>query len=171
MPLGPILERDTVAFMKSPTSSRLAIVMCWAAGLSALLAAIGALLPWSTVDGPFSDFYVEASNDRPEITVLVSAAIGALSAAGFAQWRQRKIGALGLLAGLMITLVGAINLASGGGDVPDFMDTSLEPGLYMVLIGGVLLAVSAGYLTFKRQSSKSVAESDEPLISGDDIDG
>ena len=92
--------------------------------------------------------------------MLVAAAIGALSAAGFAQWRKRKIGALGFLAGLTITFVGAINLANGGIDAPDFMDTSPEPGLYMVLIAGVLLAVSAGYLTFKRQSSKSVAESD-----------
>lgn len=157
--------------MERPANSRLAIVMCWAAGLSALLAAIGALLPWATVGGPFSDFFVETSNDRPENTVLVSAAVGALSAAGFAQWRQRKIGALGLLAGLLITSIGAVNLANGGIDAPDFMDTSPEPGLYMVLIGGALLAVFAGYLTFKRQSSKSVAESDEHLVSGDDIDG
>lgn len=158
--------------MERPANSRLAIVMCWAAGLSALLAAIGALLPWETLDGPFSDFYyVETSNDTPVITVLVSAAVGALSAAGFAQWRQRKIGALGLLAGLVITSVGAINLANGGIDAPDFMDASPEPGLYMVLIAGALMAVSAGYLTFKRRSSKSVAESDEYLVSGDDIDG
>ena len=156
--------------MERPANSRLAIVMCWAAGLSALLAAIGALLPWATVSGPFSDFFVEES-DTPETTVLVSAAIGALSAAGFAQWRLRRIGVLGLLAGLMITYVGAFNLANGGIDAPDFMDTSPEPGLYMVLIGGALLAVSAGYLTFKRRSSKSAAEGDEPLISGDDIDG
>lgn len=157
--------------MERPANSRLAIVMCWAAGLSALLAAIGALLPWATVSGPFSDIYYVEESNRPETTVLVSAAIGALSAAGFAQWRKRKIGALGLLAGLAITSVGAINLANGGIDAPDFMDTSPEPGLYIVLIGGALLAVSAGYLTFKRQSSKSVAESDEYLISGDDIDG
>ncbi|MDE0237390.1 MAG: hypothetical protein OXN95_09225 [bacterium] len=156
--------------MERPANSRLAIVMCWAAGLSALLAAIGALLPWETIEGPFADFYYVEANDTPVITVLVSAAIGALSAAGFAQWRQRKIGALGLLAGLVITLVGAINLANGEIDAPDFMDTSPEAGLFMVLIAGALLAVSAGYLTFKRQSSKSVAESDEHLVSGDDID-
>ena len=157
--------------MERPANSRLAIVMCWAAGLSALIAAIGALLPWETVEGPFADFYVESSNDRPVITVLVSAAVGALSAAGFAQWKLRKIGALGLLAGLVITLVGVVNLASDGIDAPDFMDTSPEPGLFMVLIAGALLAVSAGYLTFKRQPGKSVAESDEHLVNGDDIDG
>lgn len=156
--------------MELPKNSHLAIVMCWVAGLSALLAAIGALLPWATVSGPFANFYLEDS-DAPENTVLVSAAIGALSAAGFAQWRQRKIGALGLLAGLVITSVGAINLAHGGTDAPDFMDTSPEAGLYMVAIAGALLAISAGYLTFKRQSSSSVAESDEHLVSGDGIDG
>ena len=157
--------------MERPANSRLAIVMCWAAGLSALIAAIGALLPWATVSGPFSDFYYVEESDTPETMVLVSAAVGALSAAGFAQWRLRRIGVLGLLAGLVITSVGAINLANGGIDAPDFMDTSPEPGLYMVLIGGALLAVSAGYLTFKRRSSKSAAEGDEPLISGDDVDG
>ena len=142
--------------MGSPANNRLTVVMCWAAGLSALLAAIGALLPWSTIDGPFSDFYVEESK-TPEITVLVCAAIGALSAAGFAQWRQRKIGALGLLAGLVVTLVGAINLANGGVDAPDFMDASPEGGLYLVLIAGALLAVSAGYLTFKKQQHPSTS--------------
>lgn len=134
------------------------IVMCWAAGLSALLAAIGALLPWATVDGPFSDFYVEDSN-TPETTVLVCAAIGALSAAGFAQWRKRRIGALGLLAGLVITIVGVINLAHGGVDAPDFMDTSPEVGLYFVVVAGALLVVSAGYLTFKRQQRSSTSNS------------
>lgn len=149
-------------------NNRLAIAMCWAAGLSALLAGIGALLPWATVEGPFSDFVVDDSG-TPETTVLVSAALGALSAAGFAQWRKRKVGALGFLAGLVITLVGAINLANGGIDAPDFMDTTPQVGLYMVLIAGVLLVVSAGYLTFKRPSSKSVAEGDG--CSGDMIDG
>ena len=151
-------------------NNRLAIAMCWVAGLSALLAGIGALLPWATVEGPFADFLVDDSN-TPTTTVLVSAAIGALSAAGFAQWRKRLIGALGLLAGLAITLVGAINMASGGIDAPDFVDTSREPGLYMVLIAGVLLVVSAGYLTFKRPSSKSVAESDDYFVDGDGSDG
>lgn len=149
---------------------RLAIAMCWVAGLSALLAGIGALLPWATVEGPFADFVIDDSG-RPETTVLVCAAVGALSAAGFAQWRKRMIGALGLLAGLVITSVGAINLANDGIDVPDFMDASPEPGLYMVLVAGVLLAVSAGYLTFKRPSSKSVAESDEYFVDGDGSDG
>lgn len=157
--------------MGSSTNSRLAVVMCWAAGLSALVAAIGALLPWATVEGPFSDVYFVGEPDTPETTVLVCAAIGALSAAGFAQWRKRKIGALGLLAGLVITLVGAINLANGGIDAPDFMDTSPEPGLFLVLVAGVLLAVSGGYLTFKRQSSESVAESDEYFVAGEGWDG
>ena len=136
--------------------SRFPVVMCWAAGLSALLAAIGALLPWATVEGPFSDFFFEES-DAPETTVLVCAGIAALSAAGFAQWRKRGIGALGLLAGLVITLVGAINLANGGIDAPDFMDTSPEAGLYIVVIAGALLVVSMGFLTFMRQSSETVA--------------
>ncbi len=144
--------------------------MCWLAGLSALLAAIGALLPWATVEGPISDFFVEDS-DTPETTVLVGAAVGAVSAAAFAQWRKRMIAALGLLAGLVITLVGAINLAEGGVDAPDFMDTSPEPGLYMVVVGGAVLAVSSGYLTIKRQSSKPVGEGGEHLIGGEGSDG
>lgn len=156
--------------MEPSVNSPLAVVMCWAAGLSALVAAIGALLPWATVEGPISDFFVEES-DTPETTVLVCAVIGALSAAGFAQWRKRRIGALGLLAGLVITLVGAINLANDGIDAPDFMDASPEPGLYMVLVAGALLAVSAGYLTFNRQSSRSVAEGDEFFVGGESSDG
>lgn len=156
--------------MTTPVNSRLAIAMCWAAGLSALVAAIGALLPWATVSGPMSDFFVAESN-TPETTVLVCAAIGAVSAAGFAQWKKRIVAALGLLAGLVSTLVGAINLANGGVDAPDFMTASPEPGLYMVLVAGALLAVSAGYLTVKRQSSKPVAESDEHLVVGDGTDG
>lgn len=152
-------------------NNRLVITMCWVAGLSALLAGIGALLPWATVEGPFADFVVDES-DTPKTTVMVSAAIGALSAAGFAQWRRRLIGALGLLAGLVITSVGAINLANDGIDTPDFMDTSPEPGLYMVQVGGVLLAASAGYLTFKRQSRKSVAEGDDDFfVGGESSDG
>ncbi|MCQ3809942.1 MAG: hypothetical protein KTV68_05230 [Acidimicrobiia bacterium] len=150
-------------------SSRLAVVMCWVAGLSALVAAIGALLPWATVEGPFSDFFVEES-DTPETTVLVCAGIGALSAAGFAQWRKRRIGTLGLLAGLVITLVGAVNLANGGVDAQDFMDTSPEAGLYMVVIAGALLVISTGFLTFMRQSSELVAESDECLVGGEGED-
>lgn len=138
-------------------TSRLTVVMCWAAGLSALLAAIGALLPWATVGGPFSDFHVEDS-DTPKTIVLVCAAIGALSAAGFAQWRKRKIGVLGLLAGMVITAVGVINLANGGIDAPDFMDTSPQVGLYFVAIAGALMVVSAGYLTFKRQQRPSTSE-------------
>lgn len=77
------------------------------------------------------------------------------------------IGALGLLAGLVITFVGAVNLANGGIDAPDFMDTSPEAGLYMVVIAGALLVVSTGFLTFMRQSSESVAESGEYLIGGE----
>ena len=77
------------------------------------------------------------------------------------------IGALGLLAGLAITLVGAINLANGGIDAPSFMDVSPQIGIFLVVIAGALLAVSAGYLTFNRQSSKSAAKSDEHLAGGD----
>lgn len=117
-----------------------------------------------------SDFFVDDSG-TPETTVLVCAAVGALSAAGFAQWKKRSIGALGLLAGLVITLVGAINLANGGIDAPDFMDASPEPGLFLVVVAGTLLAVSAGYLTFKRQSTAPAAESDEFLVSGESPDG
>ena len=103
--------------------------------------------------------------------MLIAAAIGALSAAGFAQWRKRRISALGLLAGLVVTYVGAINLANDGIDAPDFMDPSPEPGLYMVVIAGALLVISTGYLTFKRQSSKPVAENDEFLDDGEAWDG
>ena len=174
---GPICDamalrqgRDTFPCMQPSMNGRLAVVMCWAAGLSALVAAIGALLPWATVEGPISDFFVDESGN-PEATVLVCAVIGAVSAAGFVQWKKRVIAALGLLAGLVITLVGAINLANGGVDTPDFMDASPEPGLFLVVIAGALLAVSAGYLTFKRQWSKPVAENDEHLVGGDGTDG
>ena len=153
--------------MGLPVNSRLTISICWVAGLSALLAAIGALLPWSSVEGPFTDFYYVEESDIPETTVLVCAAIGALCAAGFAQWRNKMIGALGLLAGVVIALVGAINLANGGIDAPSFMDVSPQIGIFLVVIAGALLVVSAGYLTFNRQSSKSAAESDEHLVGGD----
>ena len=103
--------------------------------------------------------------------MLISAAVGAVSAAGFAQWRKRLIGGLGLLAGLVITFVGAVNFADGGIDAPDFMDTSPEAGLYMVLIAGALLVVSAVYLTLLAPPSKSVAESDESEVSGEAWDG
>ena len=40
----------------------------------------------------------------------------------------------------------------------------------MVVIAGALLVVSTGFLTFMRQSSESVAESDDYLVGGEGED-
>ena len=108
------------------------------AGIAGVIVFIAAFLPWATSDiGPAS---ASASGIDGDGAITLTMALIALGGAGISLVRHRSGWTLTLAMGLLIALIGVIDMANVGGN--DGM--SIGAGLVLTALGGIALALVGG---------------------------
>ena len=132
----------------------------WICGVGALLAIIGTFLPWASVATVFGkvSFSGIEGDGSDGIVVLILGIIAGITTAAFAAKRQLWVNFVTMLLGIAIAAIGIIDTI----DVERLADdsdaaglVSAGAGLYLVMIGGVILTLIAARNMFNRRRPPS----------------
>ena len=129
----------------------------WAGGCFAVLAVVGALMPWVTVRALRGGLRgVDHLDDYPvdRLIVVVLAAVAAVAVVGFAAWRKRWLSVIALLCGIGLAGFGigdAVLINRFAARNEHLLEASVQAGLYVVVAAGVALAVTAGTGVFRKR--------------------
>jgi len=140
------------------------------AGVGAIVAAVGSVLPWATLrfdpeiaelaNVPATQTISGLDGDGTITLVLAAVTLAVLVAAVVRSRPGPKTAAVTALAGTLVTVVAAIDYReirttrseiqqraaeTGSGMAGDAVAVELEPGLYVLGLGGLLLLAAGGY--------------------------
>jgi hypothetical protein len=123
----------------------------WGAPVATLLLLIGAVGPWVSADVPLFGQSLSANGlDRDgSITLLLGIVAGVL----LVVWRQKRAAWAGVVAavlGALTILIAIIDIADVSGKSSDVVDLSVGWGLWLTLVGAIVLTVVSVLLTVRR---------------------
>jgi len=114
--------------------------------VAAALVTVGVFLPWMSVEGEEVSGWAASGDAKLLLGLAAVATVGAALVIGGARSLVLRLGLLGL--GVFSVALGLFEVTSVG-DVERF-DTSLGTGLFLVVGGGVALAVAAALTRHRR---------------------
>ena len=119
-------------------------------------------MPWAIIHTMFNNVELAGiTRGSAGFTVIALAAVGVLGMAGFAAWGKKRFSALAMFCGICNAAIGAIHilyyeqrgnaLQRWAAEHERYLSASAGPGLYIVTLAGLVLAIAAAKSTFKRQ--------------------